>query len=330
VTLSQFPYARVSDDTRDVTDIIHPELREAMLLGVRALGLDIAGVDYITPDITRPPAEVGGGFCEINCTPMLQPHYATMPRDIASPIFNMLFAQGRPGHVPIVAICGDGRRQRVHKLLRQLLTEAGYTVGGATRDGLWAAGTRLNAENATGPMGARTLLQDPRIDAAILQTPIDVVVEHGLGIDACDVVVIQAAPTRDPNELPPTTVQALETLVNLAQRAVVIGVDHPLRDKLAQDHDASKFIVVSMRPNTPDVDVHISSDGAAIVFDGEANPPTFTLIEGSRAQRRIPCPELDPTDDNKARIRATAFAIGCALAMDISADTICRPAVEAL
>lgn len=55
VVLSQFPNARVSDKTRDVTDIIHPELREAMLLGVRAIGLDIAGIDYITPDITRPP-----------------------------------------------------------------------------------------------------------------------------------------------------------------------------------------------------------------------------------------------------------------------------------
>ena len=330
VILSQFPYARVSDDTRDVTDIIHPELREAMLLSVRALGLDIAGVDYITPDITRPPAEVGGGFCEINCTPMLQPHFATMPRDIASPIFNMLFADGRPGHVPIIAICGDGRQQRVQKLLNLILAEAGYAVGAATRDGLWATGKRLSSADATGPMGARTLLQDPRIDAAILETPIRVVVAQGLGIDACDVVVIQTASTRDTDEHPPTTVQALETLVNLAQRAVVIGVDHPLRDKLIRGHDAGRFIVVSMRLNTPDVDAHISSGGTAIVFEGEANPPAFTLIEGSRPEKRIPCPELDPTEGNEVRIRATAFAIASALAMDISVDAIGRHVAEVI
>ena len=328
VILSQFPYARVSDETRDVTDIIHPELGEAMLLGVRALGLDIAGVDYITPDITRPPAEVGGGFCEINCTPMLQPHYATVPRDIASPIFNMLFADGRPKHVPIVAICGEGRRSHVQELLKLALADAGYVVGSATRAGLWAAGKRLTSENATGPTGARTLLQDPRIDAAILETPIRVVVGQGLGIDACDVAIIEAATTRDANELPPTTVQALETLVNLARRAVVIDVDHPLCDKLAQGNDAGKFIVVSMRPNTPDLEAHLSSDRAAVVFDGEADPPAFTLIKGNRPEQRILCPELDQTDGNGAHIRATAFAIAGALALDISADAIARRAAE--
>ncbi len=328
VIFSNFPYARVSDATRDVTDIIHPELCEAMLLGVRALGLDIAGVDYITPDITRPPAEAGGGFCEINCHPLLQLHFATMPRDIASPIFNMLFSDGRPEHVPIIAVCDEGRQPRVHKLLRLALAEAGYTVGCATRDGLWVAGKRLSSDDVTSPMGARTLLQDPRINAAILETPIGVVVEQGLGIDACDVVVIDTVRASNTGEFPVTTIQALETLVNLAQRAVVIDFDHPLRDKLTQGRDASDFILISMRPNTPDLDAHISSDGAAIVFDGEANPPAFTLIKGNRPRKRIPCPELDGTDDNNARIRATAFAIASALAMDISADAIWRQAAE--
>jgi len=34
-----------------------------------AVGLSVAGVDYITPDISRSPSEVGGGFTEINSTP---------------------------------------------------------------------------------------------------------------------------------------------------------------------------------------------------------------------------------------------------------------------
>ena len=83
-----------------------------------------------------------------------------------------------------------------------------------------------------------------------------------------------------------------------------------------------------MRPNTPDREVHLSSDRAAVVFDGEADPPAFTLIKGSRPEQRILCPELDQTDGNGAHIRATAFAIAGALALDISADAIARRAAE--
>ena len=324
VNLSQFPYARVSDETRDVTDIIHSELREAMLLGVRALGLDIAGVDYITTDITRPPAEVGGGFCEINCTPMLQPHYATMPRDIAGPIFNMLFAEGRPQHVPVFAVCGDADQSGVLELLTMVLTAAGYTVGSATRAGLSAAGKRLTAEDATSPAGARIILQDLRIDAAILETPIGVVVEKGLGFDACDVVIINGTHRGAADEVADATVLALETLANLAQRAVVIDADHPLREKLAQGGDANNVIVISTSPGSPDLDAHISSGGAAIVFDRQSHPPAFTLIDADRPKQQIICPELDLTGDNEAPIRGTAFAIAGALAVDIPVDSIWR------
>jgi cyanophycin synthetase len=210
----------------------------------------------------------------------------------------------------------------VQELLKLALADAGYVVGSATRAGLWAAGKRLTSADATGPTGARTLLQDPRIDAAILETPIDVVVEQGLGIEACDVFVMSEAYMSNTGEIPDTTIQAFETLANLAQRAVVIDVDHPLRDKLIKGRDANNLIVVSMRANSPDLDAHISSDGAAVVFDGGVNPPAFTLIKADHPRKQIPCRELDPTDDNEAHIRATAFAIASALAMDISTDSI--------
>jgi len=322
VDISSFPNARVSDATRDVTDIIHPDVSEAMLLGVRALGLDIAGVDYITPDISRAPKEVGGGFCEINCTPMLQPHYATMPRDMASPIFNMMFSGGRPEHVPIIAICSEERQSRVHGLLRLALEKAGYTIGCTTREGIWADGKQLRRDDSTNPMSARTLLQDVRINAAILDTPIDVVVKQGLGIDSCDVVVIDTIGENGNGHKSDETVLALETLAKLAHRAVVIDFDHPHRAKLSHDQDAGNFIIVSTRLNPSDLDGHISKHGAAIVFDVEANSPAFTLISGDGSMKRIPCPELDRTDNQNVDIRAIAFAIAGAFAIGLSTDAL--------
>ncbi len=315
--ISKFPSARWGDDTREVAGFVHPEVREAILLGVRALGLDIAGVDYITPDIALAPSEAGGGFLEINCAPLMQPRFARGPQEIARPIFNMLFPGGRPEHVPIVAICGEGRQPGVHEILGPALTEAGYVVGCATRDGTWVAGKQLSADDATTPKGARTLLQDPRIDAAIIETSINVVVDHGLVFDACDVAVIETPP-----EDSVASVQALEFLAGLARRAVIIEFDHPLRDQLTKNRDAGDCVFISLHPKYSGLDAHISRGGAAIIFDGQADPSTFTLIKEEPAGTQITCPEYDLADEE--RLRATAFAIAACIAIDISAEAIFR------
>jgi len=107
VILRYFPSISRGGTAQDITDDIHPEVREVMLLGGQALGLGLAGVDYITPGISKQPAKVGGGFYEINCHPALFAHFATAPRDVARPLFNMLSPGGRPQHVPIITICED-------------------------------------------------------------------------------------------------------------------------------------------------------------------------------------------------------------------------------
>lgn len=129
---------------------------------------------------------------------------------MAGPIFNMLFPDGRPEHVPIIAVCGDAPQPAVIELLRKALSEGGHAVGSATSQGLWAAGKRLSAGDATGPAGTRTILQDPRIDAVVLEIPIGVVVEQGLGIDACDIAVIGAAHRGHTGEVADTTIRAIE------------------------------------------------------------------------------------------------------------------------
>ena len=40
---------------------------------VRAIGLDVGGVDFLSKDITESYREIGGGICEVNAAPGL-PH----------------------------------------------------------------------------------------------------------------------------------------------------------------------------------------------------------------------------------------------------------------
>jgi cyanophycin synthetase len=61
-----------------------PEVIEESAEAVRAVGLRLAGVDVVTPDINRPLAEAGGTIIEVNGTPGFQYHYQVADRERAT------------------------------------------------------------------------------------------------------------------------------------------------------------------------------------------------------------------------------------------------------
>ena len=63
----------------DRTFEAHPENIEIAEEAARVVGLDIAGIDFIAPDITQPVRETGGGICEVNAAPGFRMH--THPTD---------------------------------------------------------------------------------------------------------------------------------------------------------------------------------------------------------------------------------------------------------
>jgi D-alanine-D-alanine ligase-like ATP-grasp enzyme len=55
----------------DVTSKCHIDVKNLAIYSAKLVGLDIAGIDYITPDITKSWTESNGYICEINPTPAL-------------------------------------------------------------------------------------------------------------------------------------------------------------------------------------------------------------------------------------------------------------------
>src|SRR6185295_10246701 len=50
----------------DKTDAVHYDNRVMTERAVKAIGLDVGGVDFISPDVTRSYKEAGGAIVEIN------------------------------------------------------------------------------------------------------------------------------------------------------------------------------------------------------------------------------------------------------------------------
>jgi cyanophycin synthetase len=101
--------AAAGAESFDVTDCVHPETRALALDAVKLLGLDIAGLDLIATDISRPLREQQGGFLEINEQPAIFVHAAPLcspPRPVGEAIVESLFPGGRTGRIPLVVIIG--------------------------------------------------------------------------------------------------------------------------------------------------------------------------------------------------------------------------------
>ena len=122
--------------TTDVTDDLHPDNAAVAGLAARIIGLDIAGVDLILPHISRSIWETGGGIIEINSGPGLVDHYNPVegtPRDIGTPIISMLYPEGAPTRIPVIAVIPSQESHHICQTLAEQLTalrETGWSLLG--------------------------------------------------------------------------------------------------------------------------------------------------------------------------------------------------------
>jgi len=312
----------------DVTDVIHPDNIDMAVRAIRAIDLDVGGVDFLTSDITKSYRETGGAICEVNAGPGFRMHVSPSegtPRDVAGPVIDMLFPAAAPSRIPIAAITGTNGKTTCSRMLAHILKLSGHTVGLTSTDGVYIDG-RLTVEgDMTGPVSAQMVLRDPTVDAAVMETARGGILRRGLGyqhsnVSACLNVTADHLGMRGIDTVEQLA-EVKRIVVEVAKDLAVLNADDPQCLKMADYTQASQLCYVTMNPSHPLVKEHIKANGMAVVLEQGMNGHMITLYANNGAHIPLVWTHLIPaTLEGRALHNVQNAMFAAALAYGLGED----------
>ncbi|HEX8848202.1 MAG TPA: cyanophycin synthetase [Gemmatimonadaceae bacterium] len=299
----------------DRTDEMHPDNVTACEMAAGVVGLDIAGIDVITPDISVPFRENGAVIIEVNAAPGIRMH--THPtegtaRNVGAPIIDMLYPPGTEPTIPVIAVTGTNGKTTTTRLIAHLFRHNGMTVGFTTTDGVYLQNRLVMEGDMTGPFSANIILSNPTVDVAVLETARGGIIRAGLGFDEADVGIVLNVSAdhlglRGINTLEQLAdVKAVVAAVVKREGHAVLNADDPLVAQM-RERTTADIVYFSTRPEgTNEVfEDHIARGGIGARIEND----TFVIRRG---RLRIP---VAPTREVPLTIGGAAkFQFGNVLA----------------
>jgi cyanophycin synthetase len=259
----------------DRTDEIHPETVWLAERVSRLIGLDIAGIDVVTTDITQPLRSVDGVIVEVNAAPGLRMHLCPskgVARNVAAPIVDMLFPRSQPTRIPIVSLTGTNGKTTTTRLIAHIFRQVYQTVGFTTTDGIYINDYLVESGDTTGPQSAQVILQDPTVEIAVLETARGGLLRSGLAFQSCDVGVVLNVAADHLGLGDINTIDELAKLKAVVAESVqpngyaILNADDPRVAAMAA-HVVGKVAYFTMDPDNTLVRSHIQQGGIAAIYE---------------------------------------------------------------
>jgi cyanophycin synthetase len=302
----------------DRTDDIHPENIWLCQRAAKIIGLDIAGIDVVTPDISKPLREVDGVIVEVNAAPGFRMHVAPsvgLPRNVCAPVLDMLFPPGTPCRIPIIAITGTNGKTTTTRLTAHIYRQMEKTVGFTTTDAIYINEYVVEKGDNTGPQSAKVILQDPTVEVAVLETARGGILRAGLAFDHCDVGIVLNVAEDHLGIGDIDTIEQMAKVKSVVAEIVregghtILNADDPLVAAMAKQ-TKGKVAYFSMDPDNPLLVDHLRRDGLAAIYENGY----LSIVEGEWTLRIEEAKKIPITMGGKA-----PFMIANALAACLGA-----------
>jgi cyanophycin synthetase len=313
----------------DRTEEAHPDNVEIAELAAKVVGLDIAGIDFICPDISVPVRETGGGIVEVNAAPGFRMH--THPTEgeaqyVAKPVIDGLFPPGTPSRIPILAVTGSNGKTTTARMIAHIMKGMGRKVGMTSTDGIFVDGRLVRKGDMSGPRSASTVLQNPTVDLAVFEVARGGILREGLGYQRNDVAVVLNV-TGDHLGLGGIT--SIRQLANVKQVVVeavprdgtaVLNADDPLVAAMGR-HCSGSVIYFGLDPENESIKRQASRGRRAVTLEPGRNGDMIVLRQGRKSMPLVWTHLLPATFEGRAKMNvqnalaatAAAWAAGAHL-----------------
>ncbi|HVT58269.1 MAG TPA: Mur ligase family protein [Thermoanaerobaculia bacterium] len=237
--------------------------------------------------------------------------------------------------VPTVLVTGTNGKTTTVRLVAAMLAAAGRVAGMTTTDGIAVGDELLESGDYSGPAGARQLLRDRRVEAAVLETARGGILRRGIAIAGAAGAAVTNVAADHLGEL------GIDDLADLAEtKLVVIGALAPGGRAVLNASDpelarrgaalAARGTAVtwfSLRPPLgsakaapfPDLDWHLRRGGEAVLLDGDR----LVLARGGRREAIAGLDEVPIAFGGAARYNVAnalaAIGLGAALGLPAAA-----------
>ncbi|WPB59371.1 cyanophycin synthetase [Xylophilus sp. GOD-11R] len=290
----------------DCTDDVHPDVAHAAALAARAVGLDIAGIDMVTRDVSRPLAVTRGAIVEVNAGPGLLMHLKPIhgqPRPVGRAVCDHLFAADDSGRIPLVGVTGSRYTAAIARMVGWISHLDGKSTGVACKDGLFLDRRCHDAADSAHWQAGERLLINRNVEVAIIENGAASILRDGLAYDRCQVGIvtdfegIEALADFDVHT-PEHMRKVLRTQVDvvLADGCAVLNAADPHVAELAPLCDG-EVIFYAADPATPAMVAHCAAGGRAVTMRNGR----IAMVVNSQD---VPLSGLAPLDHWRARYGA--------------------------
>jgi cyanophycin synthetase len=313
----------------DCTELVHPDIASLACTAARVVGLDIAGIDLVALDISRPLREQGGAIVEVNAGPGLLMHLkpaAGTPRQVGRDIVAHSFALGDMARVPVIGITGSQGKTMTGKLLFRLLTLHGWRCGLASSAGLFVDKRLLHRGDCANFENARRVLMNREVQTAIIENGAHQLLCEGLAYERCEVgIITQIDWSEDLSAYKVHShaerVQVYRTQMDvvLPKGMAVLNADDPNIVELAR-HCDGQITWLCLNGNTPLIETHLTHGHRVVtLIEGD-----LTLIQGTKRHPlcSLKSIRVTPDDSDTTQTYNVLAAAAAAWALGLTPDLI--------
>jgi len=288
--------------TVDVHGTLHPDNEAMFVRAAHLLGLDFAGIDYITPDISKSWCDVSSAICEINAQPQLG-------NDLNPTLYNELLREylGSAARVPWVLLLGGDAKsaasrslgERIRHGMEQRVSPAVL----ASPAGVWLGTSRIAGGQGSLASACESIVLGRFAAAAVVVADPSLVIAQGLPTEDLDFVVL-------PND-PRPSAEAFELCRKLVaphiRKGLLLEVGDPAFGILKSELPADKLFLVCPGAADDEVRAHLAGGGRAVWLESTEESAEIRVVLGA-GQTRLPLGTLRAAGGDRRAIRDVMIA----------------------